>query len=141
MRSTISYSMEQLHKSESLSSSVLGTNIYGIRTNSGERPFTCVTAKCCDANRIIEHVELNFDVNVIVDVSGRGRNDFQFCSRYKRKNRRGFSSENNTALPFSPTTLIIKTDFHILQLSFHPRCKLFDVNKRQWCEEYSFFFF
>lgn len=33
------------------------------------KPLMCVRAKCCDANRIIEYVELNFDVNVVVDVS------------------------------------------------------------------------
>lgn len=50
------------------------------------KPLTCVTAKCCDANRIIEYAELNFDVNVVVDILSR-ENDFQFI-RYIRKNAR-----------------------------------------------------
>lgn len=61
-------------------------------------------AKCCDANRIIEHVELNFDVNVVVDVSGQ-RNDFQFICDI-RKNR-GARRIIITALSSSPVTLII----------------------------------
>jgi len=76
-----------------------------------ERPLTCVTAKCSDANRIIEHVELNFDVNVVVDVSGRGETISNLL--VIRKNRQD-SSENNIVLFFNSVTLIIKSDIHIL---------------------------
>lgn len=86
MRLTILYPIEQLHKLESLSSSVLGTNIYGIHTNSSEAAYPRHGEKRCDANRIIEHVELNFNVNVVVDVSDREKR-FSTYSRYTEKSR------------------------------------------------------
>lgn len=66
--------------------------------------------KRCDANRIIEYVELNFNVNVVVNVSDRAKR-FSIYSQYTEKSRR--SVENNTASLSSPVTLIIKNTFYI----------------------------
>lgn len=98
--------MGQVRKLESLSSPVLGSNIYGIRTNSSGTACVRHGVPRRDVNGIIEHVELNFNVNVVVDVSHRPKR-FPICSRYTEKSR----GPGRKIIPLSgPVTLIIKRD-------------------------------
>lgn len=72
----------------------------------GARPLTRVTVRNADANRIIEHVELNFNVNVVVDVSDRKKR-FSTYSRYTEKSW-GLSNDNTALLSSLVTLIIIK---------------------------------